>query len=98
MEDEPLDLDRTNEWLGNLLREKSEDIYRMKGVLNIAGIDEKYVFQGVHAHFTGEPLEKWGPDEKRTNKLIFIGKNLDKDALQTSFRMCAANPEDIGGN
>ncbi|PRP89338.1 cobalamin synthesis protein P47K [Planoprotostelium fungivorum] len=96
VEDEALDLDKVNEWLGALLREKSEDIYRMKGVLNIAGVEDKYVFQGVHAHFTGEPLGLWGPDEKRSNKMIFIGKNLDKDALETSFRMCAADPTEIG--
>lgn len=30
----------------------------------------------------------WAPDEKRINKLVFIGRNLDSDALNASFRSC----------
>jgi G3E family GTPase len=32
---------RLNEWLSNLLQEKGADIYRSKGILNVAGTDEK---------------------------------------------------------
>ena len=43
-----LDLERLNDWLGNLLRTKGTDIFRSKGILSIAGMEERYVFQGVH--------------------------------------------------
>ena len=36
-----------NGWLGELLREKGADIFRMKGVLAIGGEDKKFVYQGV---------------------------------------------------
>jgi hypothetical protein len=36
-----LDMRRLNEWLSNLLQEKGADIYRSKGILNVAGTDEK---------------------------------------------------------
>ena len=83
-----LDMERTNFWISNLLREQGASIYRMKGVLAMKGCDEKYVYQGVHMLFTGETLEPWGKGETRVNRLIFIGKNLDKESLAKSFESC----------
>ncbi|KAB2612763.1 COBW domain-containing protein 1-like [Pyrus ussuriensis x Pyrus communis] len=40
-----LDLERANIWLGMLLLERSEDIYRMKGLLSVQGMNERFVFQ-----------------------------------------------------
>lgn len=34
-------------WLGTLLMERSEDIYRMKGLLSVQGMDERFVFQVI---------------------------------------------------
>jgi hypothetical protein len=34
-----------NEWLEGLMNERSEDLYRTKGVLSIHGWDERFVFQ-----------------------------------------------------
>ncbi len=84
-----LDSDRFNAWLGELLREKGLDIFRMKGVLSLAGCEERFVFQGVHMLFVGRPDRPWGPHE-RSNKLIFIGRNLDRDELEQGFRACLA--------
>ena len=63
------------------------DIYRMKGVLAMAGCDDRYVYQGVHMLFTGETLGPWG-DAPRVSRLIFIGKNLDRASLEASFAAC----------
>lgn len=32
-------------WLGALLMERSDDIYRMKGLLSVEGMAERFVFQ-----------------------------------------------------
>ena len=82
-----LDPDRLNAWLGELLREKGQDIFRMKGVLALAGAEERFVFQGVHMLFDGRPDRPWN-GEARTNKLIFIGRDLDRQQLEQSFRAC----------
>ena len=37
--------------------------------------------------FDGKPMTPWG-DEERSNKMIFIGKNLDRDELTASFKAC----------
>ncbi|MCU0495492.1 MAG: GTP-binding protein, partial [Chloroflexaceae bacterium] len=84
-----LDPTRLNAWLGRVLREQGTDIFRMKGVLSIKDDPRRFVFQGVHMLFDGRPDRPWGK-EPRTNKLIFIGRNLDRDALTEDFRDCLA--------
>ncbi len=32
----------------------------------------------------------WGADEKRVNKLVFIGKNLNREELTTNVKACLA--------
>ncbi|XP_028799528.1 uncharacterized protein LOC114754853 isoform X2 [Neltuma alba] len=83
-----LDLEKANMWLGTLLLERSEDIYRMKGLLSVQGMDERFVFQGVHDIFQGSPDRLWGADEPRVNKIVFIGKNLNAEELEKGFKAC----------
>lgn len=83
-----LDLEKANMWLGTLLMERSEDIYRMKGLLSVKGMNERFVFQGVHDIFQGSPDRLWGPNEPRVNKIVFIGKNLDAQELDEGFKSC----------
>ncbi|KAJ0965928.1 hypothetical protein J5N97_027066 [Dioscorea zingiberensis] len=83
-----LDLEKANMWLGTLLMERSDDIYRMKGLLSVDGMDERFVFQGVHDIFQGSPDRLWGSNEPRINKIVFIGKNLDAQELEKGFKAC----------
>ncbi|KAL4368211.1 hypothetical protein GQ457_05G025730 [Hibiscus cannabinus] len=83
-----LDLEKANIWLGTLLMERSEDIYRMKGLLSVQGMDERFVFQGVHDIFQGSPDRLWGADEPRVNKIVFIGKELNAEELEKGFKAC----------
>ena len=86
--DGSVDLEKINDWLGWLLREKGTEIFRMKGILNINGSENRFVFQGVHMLFDGQPYRAWRTDETRVNKMIFIGRNLDRDDLNSRFRAC----------
>lgn len=79
---------KLNEWFREVLMNQGQDIFRMKGVLNIKGDKRRYVFQGVHMQFEGKPDRPWRENEPRTNKLIFIGRNLDRKSLQEGFRAC----------
>jgi G3E family GTPase len=85
-----LDINKLNAWLGNLLQTKGTDIFRMKGVLAIKGHTRRFVFQGVHMLFEGKEDRPWKPGEARSNKLIFIGRNLDREPLTEGFRACLA--------
>jgi G3E family GTPase len=84
-----LDAKRLNEWMGELLQTRGPDIYRMKGVLSIKGDAKRFVFQGVHMLFDGQPGRPWGSD-RRGNKLVFIGRKLDRAELEAGFRRCLA--------
>ncbi|MGH7293854.1 MAG: CobW family GTP-binding protein [Polyangiaceae bacterium] len=78
---------RLNGWLSKLLREQGADIFRMKGILDIAGSEDRFVFQGVHMLFDGRADRPWG-QEPRANDLVFIGRKLDRAALEKGFRSC----------
>jgi G3E family GTPase len=86
--DGAVDLEKINDWLGWLLRQKGTDIFRMKGIINVANSDNRFVFQGVHMLFDGQPDRAWKADEIRCNKMIFIGRNLDREELNSRFRAC----------
>ncbi len=60
----------------------------MKGILNIAGEDRRFVFQGVHMIFDGRPDRPWKSDSERKNELVFIGRDLDEARLRADFRAC----------
>ena len=85
-----LQLEKLNGWLSQLLRDQGQDIFRMKGVLSVRGWVQRYVFQGVHMLFDGRPDRPW-EHEPRQNKMIFIGRNLDRAALENGFRECLAS-------
>jgi G3E family GTPase len=89
--DAPGDLSekKLNKWIGELLQTRGTDIFRMKGVLSIKGNPNRFVFQGVHMLLDARPDREWG-DEPRHNRLIFIGRNLDRHELNEGFRSCLA--------
>ena len=82
-----LDLEKFQDWLRDLLANLGPDIFRMKGVLSFRGAKERYVFQGVHMLFDGRMDRPWREGE-RANSLIFIGRNLDREALNAGFNAC----------
>ncbi len=79
---------RLNEWLSELLMEKGQDIFRMKGIVAIKGAPVRFVFQGVHMVFDGLPDRPWKLGEKKRNQLVFIGRNLDRAELNAAFQAC----------
>ncbi|MEO1122451.1 MAG: GTP-binding protein [Cyanobacteria bacterium J06639_16] len=90
VEDQPLDSDKLSTWVNDLLQTKGPDIFRMKGILNLAGEANRYVFQGVHMIFDGRGDRPWKPSETRRSELVFIGRNLDEAELRHGFRTCLA--------
>ena len=84
-----VDEKKLSDWLGTLLRVKGQDIFRMKGVLAVQGRSQRIVFQGVHMLMDGGAGRPWG-DDPRESSLIFIGRHLDRKALNEGFRNCLA--------
>ena len=88
-----VDLESLQAFIQRLLNEKSNDLYRMKGILAVEGVAQRFVYHAVHMVIQGDFTEPWGADETRGCKLIFIGKDLDHDALREGFNECLATPE-----
>src|SRR6202167_6071112 len=85
-----LDANKVNDWLSYLLQSRGADILRMKGVLNLRGESRRYVFHGVHMVFDGRLDRPWSPDAPRRSRLVFIGRNLDRQELEAGFESCVA--------
>ena len=90
VEEQPLDSEKLSAWVSNLLQTKGPDIFRTKGILNLAGEDERFVFQGVHMIFDGRGDRPWKPEETRRSEMVFIGRNLDEAEIRQGFRACLA--------
>lgn len=86
----PGDLDglKLSHWFRELLAEFGERIMRMKGILNLRKDPDQFVFQGVHRLFEGRPGRAWANEEERLNRLVFIGRNLDKEKITQGFLNC----------
>jgi G3E family GTPase len=97
------DLDglKLSQWFRQLLAEFGERIMRMKGILNLRKDPDQFVFQGVHMLFEGRPGRAWADAEERLNRLVFIGRNLDKEKITQGFIGCittengASSAEDV---
>ena len=88
-----LNVNKLERWIGNLMQAKAEDLFRYKGVLAVKGMDQKFVFQGVHMLFGGsfsEEIGLWKEDEKRECRFVFIGRNLDHEELEKGLMDCKA--------
>ena len=94
-----LNVNKLERYIGSLMREHGENLFRYKGVLAVKGVDEKYVFQGVHMLFGGDysrDIGLWKQGETRECRFVFIGRDLDHEALQKGLMECQA--EDLRFN
>lgn len=88
-----LNVNKLERWIGELMQTKAEDLFRYKGVLAVKGMDQKFVFQGVHMLFGGDfnqEIGLWKDGEKRECRFVFIGRNLDHAALEAGLMECKA--------
>ncbi|OXB80790.1 UNVERIFIED_CONTAM: hypothetical protein H355_010556 [Colinus virginianus] len=83
-----------NLFMQNLLWEKTVkdktgrtmEVIRLKGLVSIEGKSHQVIVQGVHELYDlEETAVAWEEDEKRTNRLVLIGRNLNKDIIQKVF-------------
>jgi G3E family GTPase len=86
----PLDPGKVNQWLSYLLQSRGQDILRMKGVLNLRGEPKRFVFHGVHMMFDGQFERPWNADAPRWSRLVFIGRDLDRNELTAGLESCVA--------
>jgi G3E family GTPase len=82
-----IDRGRFVNWLQMLLIMEGMDVMRAKGILNLQGSDTRHIFQSVFMMFDSQDDRPWG-DESRINKMVFIGRDLDRQRLEEGVKGC----------
>ena len=86
--DRAFDAAKLEDFLGAIVNIYGPRMLRYKGVLNMKGTDRKVIFQGVHQLMGSDLGPPWAPDEKRVNKMVFIGIDLPKDIFLQGMEQC----------
>ena len=82
-----IDPDKFNHWLRMLLIMEGMDVFRAKGILNANNSDKRYIFQSVYMLFEGRFEDPWN-NRSKENKMVFIGRNLNKERLEKGIQSC----------
>lgn len=83
--DEPLDAEAFDFWLHTLMMLKGPDVLRIKGIVNIAGLDRPMVLHGVQQIFHPPiMLDSW-PSEDRRTRMVFITRGVDEATLRDTL-------------
>jgi G3E family GTPase len=86
--DKPVDPDKFFPWVQDLVQKDGPSILRCKGILSFKDDPERFVFQGVHMILDGDHQRPWKDGEKRTSRLVFIGRNLPEEKIRKGFEGC----------
>ncbi len=84
----PIDAEKFNVWIGDLLQSKGQDLLRTKGILYYAGDDRRFAFQAVHMIADGDYIGPVKDGDERKSKIVFIGRNLNRPQLRRGFEAC----------
>ncbi len=84
----PIDPERFNAWISQLLAQKGQDLLRTKGILHYQGDDRRFAFQAVHMIADGDFIGPWKEGDPRKSRIVFIGRDLNRPALRRGFESC----------
>eukprot|EP00105_Crassostrea_gigas_P041162 XP_019925310.1 PREDICTED: putative COBW domain-containing protein 7 [Crassostrea gigas] len=90
-----MDKQRIDKVLQDLLWDKElvnsrgdkQEIYRLKGLISVAGDDRPLVVQAVHELYDSFFTSKWEEEDQRINRLVFIGRNLERASLESRLAL-----------
>ncbi|MQT13343.1 CobW family GTP-binding protein [Segnochrobactrum spirostomi] len=85
-----LDPDRFFRWIQDTTQKDGPNILRLKGIIAFRDDPQRYVIQGVHMIIEGDHQRDWREGETRQSRLVFIGRDLDRQKLEAGFAACAA--------
>lgn len=83
-----LDAARIEMVLGALRARYPDALWRIKGILAVAGARRKLIVQGVQGLVEVNPSTLWRPHERKRSTLVLIGRKLDRDAIGKALEAC----------
>jgi G3E family GTPase len=84
----PIDAEKFNAWISQLLQTKGQDLLRTKGILYYAGDKRRFAFQAVHMIADGDYIGEVKEGDPRRSKIVFIGRDLNRPQLRRGFEAC----------
>ncbi|KAJ8306519.1 hypothetical protein KUTeg_017064 [Tegillarca granosa] len=77
-------------WEKNVKNSKGDtvDVLRLKGLISTDDSDKRLVVQAVHELYDSCYTSPWGKDEERINRIVLIGRNLERSVIETLFMKC----------
>ncbi|MFM2147886.1 MAG: hypothetical protein RLZZ187_192 [Pseudomonadota bacterium] len=84
----PIDAEKFNVWINQLLQSKGQDLLRTKGILHYAGDNRRFAFQAVHMIADGDYIGDVKDGDPRKSKIVFIGRDLNRPQLRRGFEGC----------
>ena len=79
---------RFGQLMNAIIQSHGSALLRYKGVLHMAGLDRRVIFQGVHQLMSHDAGSPWQSDDRRESKLVFIGLDLPQALLTRSLQQC----------
>jgi G3E family GTPase len=89
----PLNLPRFERFMSLAVEELGGQLLRYKGVVYVAGVENRFLFQGVHAMMGANMDRPWKPGETRKTQIVFIGRYIPKEVLREGLEMCYETAE-----
>lgn len=85
--EKPLKDTAFDRWISILTTFKGLDVLRIKGIVNIEGLDKPLVIHGVqHVLHTPVTLDEW-PSEDRRTRMVFIVRDMDEADLRGTLML-----------
>ena len=82
-----LDATRFDGWLGGLVMLRP-DLFRIKAIIALAGESRRQIVHGVQTYVESAPGREWRPDERRSSRIVIIGKDLEATSWRDELERC----------
>ena len=92
--EKPIDAERFNAWITQVLASKGQDLLRTKGILYYADESRRFAFQAVHMIADGDFIGDIKDGDPRKSKIVFIGRDLNRPWLRRGFEACQAGEDE----
>ncbi|QDO97439.1 GTP-binding protein [Ferrovibrio terrae] len=91
--DQPFEWNTLATWLDLLAAYRGDNLLRVKGLVNVAGVDRPVVIHGVqHLFHPPATIPAW-PDDNRQSRIVFITRDLNREVIeQTLTALLQAEP------
>ena len=90
---EPLEWNALLRFFLELTEEKGENLFRVKGMVHFQNVEKPVIIQGVQATFSPPTYAEAWPRGEVATRIVVIGRDLDRAAMEERFAACAAKRE-----